>query len=68
MKDIEYMVTQVGGDEGVVYSSDVLKEVAKFLRMTYEKIKYYSCTKKPFKFENRYVQIEKIDMNADYGI
>ncbi len=65
-KDIEYMVTEVGGLESVIYSSDSLKEVAKFLKMNYNIVKRHNCLKIPFRFDGGLVVMEKIDMNADY--
>jgi hypothetical protein len=65
-KDVEYMLTEVGGLECVLYFSNKLKDIAKFTKREYRDIKSYSSRKSIFLFEGKQVRIEKIDMGKDY--
>jgi hypothetical protein len=65
-KDIEYMLTKATGLEEVVFSSDRLKDISKFCKISYNSIRTYVSKGKTFYFEGKPVRIERIDMNADY--
>jgi spore coat polysaccharide biosynthesis protein SpsF (cytidylyltransferase family) len=65
--DYEYLLVNTTGLEEVIFSSNSLKKIAKFCGMNYKTLTCAITRDSCFKFENKWVKVEKIDINADYG-
>ena len=64
--DYEYMLTNATGLEEILFSSNKLRNIAKFCNIPYSSIRTYASKKSVFYFENKLVRIETIDMNKNY--